>query len=191
MVPPEVGGKRLQLLKEVMPGLSRVAVLIGSGDVYALQMMKAIETVAQTIGVHLHSVRIRRPEEFERAFEVALLGQVDGLMTVEGRRGPPTVVQPRTEIIRIVEFAAIAKLTAIYERREYVEAGRLMALGPDRRDLFRRVATYVHRVLDGAKPADLPVELPTEFELTFNLKTANALRLAIPLPLLGRADVIE
>ncbi len=181
--PPELAGKRLQLLREVVPGVSRVGVLLDSGDAYALLMMKEIERVAQVIGVQLHSVKTQRPEEFERAFEAALLDRVDALITVEG-------VQTVMDRTRIVNFAAMSRLPAIYGLREFVDAGGLMAYGIDRRDLFRRAATYVHRILKGAKPADLPVEQPSKFELVINLKTAKALGLTIPQTLLLRADAI-
>jgi putative tryptophan/tyrosine transport system substrate-binding protein len=183
MAPPELAGKRLRLLKEVVPNLSRVGVLLDSGDVYALLMMKEIERVAPAIRVQLHSVKTQRPEEFERAFEAALLERVDALITVEG-------VQTLMDRARIVNFAAMSRLPAIYGLREFVDAGGLIAYGIDRRDLFRRAATYVHRILKGANPADLPVEQPTKFELVINLKTAKALGLTIPQSLLVRADEI-
>jgi putative tryptophan/tyrosine transport system substrate-binding protein len=144
-------------------------------------MMREIERVAQRIGVQLHSVKTQRPEEFERAFEAALLDRVDALITVEGVQ----TVMTRT---RIVNFAAMSRLPAIYGLREFVDAGGLMAYGTDRHDLFRRAATYVHRILKGAKPADLPIEQPTKFELVINMKTAKALNLTIPQTLLLRAD---
>jgi putative tryptophan/tyrosine transport system substrate-binding protein len=181
--PPELAGKRLQLLREVVPGLSRVGVLLDSGDAYALLTMREIERVGQAIGVQLHSVKTRRPEEFERAFEAALLDGVDALITVEG-------VQTVMDRTRIVDFAAMSRLPAIYGLREFVDAGGLMAYGTDRRDLFRRAATYVDKILKGAKPGDLPVEQPTKFELVINLKTAKALGLTIPQTLLLRADQV-
>ena len=181
IVPPQLAGTRLQLLKEVMPGLSRVGVLLDSGDVYSRLMMREIERVAHAIGVQLQSVDARRPADFERAFEAAILDRVDALITVEG-------VLTVTDLTRIVDFAAMGRLPAIYGLREFVEAGGLMAFGTDLRDLFRRSATYVHRILQGAKPADLPVEPPAKFELVINLKTAKALGLTIPPSLLRRAD---
>ncbi|HEU4368476.1 MAG TPA: ABC transporter substrate-binding protein [Methylomirabilota bacterium] len=196
--PPELAGKRLQLLKEVIPGLSRVGVLSDSGDVYSELMMREIERLAPAIGVQLHRVEARRPEEraalgsrrsragyFEGGFEAAILDRVDALIAVEG-------VLTVTDLTGIVDFAAMSRLPAIYGLREFVEAGGLMAYGTDLRDLFRRAATYVHRVLEGAKPAELPVEPPAKFELVINLKAAKALGLSIPPSLLLRADqVIE
>jgi len=183
MVRPQLGGKRLELLKEVMPGLSRVGVLLDSGDVYARLMMREIERVAHAIGVQLHPVEARRPGDFERAFEAAILDRVDALIAVEG-------VLTVTDLTRIVDFAAMGRLPAIYGLREFVEAGGLMAYGTDPRDLFRRSATYVDRILKGARPADLPVEPPTKFELVINLKTAKTLGLTIPPSLLRQADYL-
>jgi putative tryptophan/tyrosine transport system substrate-binding protein len=183
MTPPDLAGTRLRLLKEVIPGLSRVGVLLDSGDVYSRLMMKEIEKVAHEIGVQLHSVDARRPADFDRAFEAAILDRVDALITVEG-------VLTATELSRIVDFAAMSRLPTIYGLREFVDAGGLMAYGTDLRDLFRRSATYVHRILNGAKPGDLPVEPPAKFELAINLKTAKALGLTIPPSLLRRADYV-
>jgi putative tryptophan/tyrosine transport system substrate-binding protein len=183
MTPPGLAGTRLRLLKEVIPGLSRVGVLLDSGDVSSRLMMKEIERVAHEIGVQLHSVDTRRPADFDRAFEAAILDRVDALITVEG-------VLTATDLSRIVDFAAMSRLPAIYGLREFVDAGGLMAYGTDLRDLFRRAATYVHRVLNGAKPGDLPVEPPAKFELAINLKTAKALGLTIPPSLLRRADYV-
>jgi putative tryptophan/tyrosine transport system substrate-binding protein len=183
MTPPDLAGTRLRLLKEVIPGLSRVGVLLDSGDVYSLLMMKEIERVAHEIGVQLSSVDVRRPADFDRAFEAAILDRVDALITVEG-------VLTATDLRRIVDFAAMSRLPAIYGLREFVDAGGLMAYGTDLRDLFRRSATYVHRILNGAKSGDLPVEPPVKFELAINLKTAKALGLTIPPSLLRRADYV-
>jgi putative tryptophan/tyrosine transport system substrate-binding protein len=183
MTPPGLAGTRLRLLKEVIPGLSRVGVLLDSGDVYSRLMMKEIERVAHEIGVQLSSVDARRPADFDRAFEAAILDRVDALITVEG-------VLTATDLRRIVDFAAMSRLPAIYGLREFVDAGGLMAYGTDLRDLFRRSATYVHRILNGAKPGDLPVEPPAKFELAINLKTAKALGLTIPPSLLRRADYV-
>jgi putative ABC transport system substrate-binding protein len=184
-VPPHLAGKRLQLLKEVMPGLSRVGVLLDAGDIYASLMMREIERVSRPMGVRLQNVEARSPADFERAFEAAILDRVDALIAVEG-------VLTLTDLTRIVDFAAMSRLPAIYGLREFVDAGGLMSYGTDQRDLFRRSAGYVHRILEGAKPADLRVEPPVKFEVVINRKTARALGLTIPPPLLARADqVIE
>jgi putative ABC transport system substrate-binding protein len=137
------------------------------------------------MGIQLNSIAVRSRWDLDRAFEEAMLGQVDALIAVEDY----VTVTARA---RIVEFAAMSKLPVIYGLREFVEAGGLIAYGTDRRDLFRRAATYVHRILQGASPGDLPVEQPTKFELVINLKTARAIGLTIPPSLLLRADqVIE
>ena len=120
ITPPDLAGTRLRLLKEVIPGLSRVGVLLDSGDVYSRLMMKEIERVAHEIGVQLHSVDTRRPADFDRAFEAAILDRVDALITIEG-------VLTATDLSRIVDFAAMSRLPAIYGLREFVDAGGLMA----------------------------------------------------------------
>jgi putative ABC transport system substrate-binding protein len=183
MIRSDVAGARLQLLRELMPRLSRVGVLRDSGDAYAALMVKDIEKVARRIGVQLHGVDAWRPADLERAFEAAILDRVDALIAVEG-------ILTLADLPRIVQFAAMSRLPAIYGLREFVEAGGLLSYGADRRDLFRRSAGYVDRILKGATAADLPVEAPTKFELVLNLKTARALGLVIPSSLLRRADEV-
>lgn len=185
MAPPEMGGKRLRLLKEMVPALSRVAVLWNSGNLYVALLVKDTETVARAMGVKLQTVGFRSRWNFDAAFEEAILGQTDAVIAVEDD-------QTLGDRARLVEFATMSRLPAIYGLREFAEAGGLMAYGTDRRDLFRRAAGYVHRILEGTKPGDLPIEPPTRFELVINLKTARALRLTVPPSLLQRADhVIE
>jgi putative ABC transport system substrate-binding protein len=181
MVPPELGGTRLQLLREVMPGLSRVGILWSPGDIYSPPLVKDTKRVARGLGVHVKSLEVPKPEAFAPAFEAALLGQVEALVAVEDL----LMVIDR---VRIVDFAAMSRLPAIYGLREFVDAGGLMSYGIDRRDLFRRSAGYVHRILNGARLADLPLAPPTRFELAINLRTAKALGLTIPPALLERAD---
>jgi putative ABC transport system substrate-binding protein len=183
MAPPELGGRRLQLLEETVPGLSRVGVLWNPGNHYGPLLVRDMEKVAPAMGVQLRRFEVRGPWDFERTFEAAALGQIDALITVED----PVIFAYRT---RIVDFAAMSRLPAIHGSREFVDAGGLMAYGTDRRDLFHRSAGYVHRILNGARPADLPVERPTRFELVINLKTARALGLTIPPSLLRRADTV-
>jgi putative tryptophan/tyrosine transport system substrate-binding protein len=178
---PKLGGQRLELLKELVPSVSRVAVLWNSGNIYSHLVVKETEMIASALGIQLQRLDVNRSWDLERAFEAAMLGQVDALMTVDDYL---TV----TDRVRIVEFAAMSRLPAIYGLREFVDAGGLIAYGTDRRDLFHRSATYVHRILRGTRPADLPVEPPTKFELVINLKTANALDLTIPKSVLVRAD---
>lgn len=183
MAPPELGGKRLQLLKEAVPGLSRVGILWNPADIYPPLIVRDTERIARAIGIQLTSLEVQRPEAFEQAFEAASLGQIDALIAVED-------YLVFTDRSRVVDFAAMSRLPAIYGLREFVDAGGLMSYGTDRRDLFRRCATYIDRILKGARPADLPVERPTKFELAINLKTARALGLTIPSSLLQRADHI-
>jgi putative ABC transport system substrate-binding protein len=146
-------------------------------------MLKAADVAARALGVRLQFVEARGPEDFDRAFSemtrarAGALAVSSGSMFVNERR-------------RLVDLAAKNRLPAVYPWREVVDAGGLMAYGPDLADLFRRAATYVDRILKGAKPGDLPVEQPTKFELVINLKTAKALGLTIPPSLLGRADQV-
>jgi len=181
--PPKLGGQRLQILKELVPSLSRVAMLWNSGNIYSHLVLKETEMVASASGVKLQRLDVNRAWDLERAFEAALLGQVDALIPVDDYL---TV----TDRVRIVNFAAMSRLPAIYGLREFVDAGGLIAYGTDRRDLFHRSATYVHRILRGTRPADLPVEPPTKFELVINMRTARALGFTIPQSVLARADEI-
>ncbi|HWN43418.1 MAG TPA: ABC transporter substrate-binding protein [Thermoanaerobaculia bacterium] len=179
--PPELGGKRLQLLKEAVPASSRIGILWNPGDLQAPLIVRDTERVARAMGVKLTRLELQRSEPFEQLFETALFGQIDALIAVEDH----FTFTYRT---RILDFAAMSRLPAIYGLREFVDAGGLMSYGTDRRDLYRRCATYVHRILSGANPAHLPVEPPIKFELAINLKTARALGLTIPPTLLQRAD---
>ena len=181
--PPELGGKRLQLLKEAVPGSSRIGILWNPGDLYSPLIVRDTERTARAMGVQLKSLEVQRSGPFEQVFETALFNQVDALIAVEDS----FTFTYRT---RILDFAAMSRLPAIYGLREFVDGGGLMSYGTDRRDLYRRCATYVHRILAGASPADLPVESPTKFELAINLKTARTLGLTIPPALLRRADHI-
>jgi|SRR5437867_4962784 len=182
---PELGGKRLQLLKEVVPGVSRVAVLWNAANPYAVLVARETEAAARTLGVQAQSLEVRGPDDFENALPAAIRGGAGALIVVED----PLTFQYR---MRIADFAARNRLPAIDGYREYAEAGALMAYGANLADLYRRAATYVDKILKGAKPADLPVEQPTKFELVINIKTAKALGLTIPPSLLLRADqVIE
>jgi putative ABC transport system substrate-binding protein len=181
--PPELAGRRLRFLAELVPGLARVGVLLDSGDVYGGLVMPEIERSARALGVRIHRMEARRPEDFEQRFETALADGVDALIAVEG----PMTTAAMTQI---VQFATMSRLPAISGSREFVEAGGLMAYGPDPRDLSRRAAAYVHRILGGARPADLPVEAPARFELAINLKAARALGLAIPPSVLQQAEYV-
>jgi putative ABC transport system substrate-binding protein len=182
---PEMGGKRLQMLKEMLPGVVRVAILWNAANPYPAAVYKATEDAARTLGIQLQSLEVRRPDDFSGAFEAAVRQRTAALLTVED----PLTTDLRK---RIVDFAARNRLPAIYGMRLFVEAGGLMSYGTNYEDLRRRGVGYVVRILNGAKPGDLPVEQPTKFELAINLKTAKALALTIPQSLLLRADrVIE
>jgi len=183
MGPPELGSKRLQLLKEAVPGSSRVGILWNPRDIYPPLIVRDTERAARAMGVQLKSLEVLGADPFDQVFETALVGQIDALITVEDY----LMFNHRP---RIVEFAAMSRLPAIYGLREFVDSGGLMSYGTDRRDLYRRCATYVHRILTGTRPADLPVERPVKFELAINLKTARVLGLTIPPALLRRADYI-
>jgi putative ABC transport system substrate-binding protein len=185
---PELVGKCLEQLKQAVPGVSRVAVLWQPGfmdERTDREMLKAEDVAARALGVRLQVVEARGPADLDRAFSD---------MT-KARAGALTVLPSAmlfTERRRLVDLATKTRLPAVYPQKEFVEAGGLMAYGPSLADLFRRAATYVDKILRGAKPADLPVEQPTKFELIINLKTAKALGLTIPPSLLQRADqVIE
>ncbi len=180
---PELGGKQLQLLKEVVPRASRVAILWNAANPYPALVVRETEAAARTLRVQLQSLPVRGPEEFEGAFEAATRGRAAALLTV----GDVLTMAHRT---RIVALAAKSRLPAMYSFREFVDDGGLMAYGANLADSYRRAATYLDKILKGAKPADLPVEQPTRFELVINLKTAKALGLTIPQSVLVRADQV-
>src|SRR6267143_400462 len=181
---PELVGKCLELLKQAVPGVSRVAVLWhpgALGDRTEKDMLKATDVAAQALGVRPQFVEARGPEDFDRAFSE---------MT-RARAGALTVLPSAMlffERRRLVDLAAKSRLPTVFTWRESVDAGGLMAYGPNQADFNRRAATYVDKILKGAKPGDLPVEQPMKYELVINLKTAKALGLTIPQTLLQRAD---
>ena len=186
LMTPDVGAKRLQLLKEVFPKPVRpVAVLWNPDYVGMAARFRQAQRVGPTIGMDVRSVEVRDSRELERALEALDRERPDALVLL----ADPLTLSQR---LRIVEFAAEERLPAIYEVSQFVEAGGLMSYGPDVDELVRRSATYVDKILKGAKPGDLPVEQPSKFELVINLKTAKTLGLTIPPSLLLRADqVIE
>jgi putative tryptophan/tyrosine transport system substrate-binding protein len=179
----DLEGKRLELLKEVIPGLSHVAVLWDPANPYSVLAFKQTQAAAQALGVQLVPVRVREPDDFERAFAALSTERPDALVV----HAYIILVMHRA---RIVEFAAKSRLPAIYALRDFIESGGLMAYGVHLPTLYRRAATYVDKILKGAKPADLPVEQPMKFELVINLKTAQALGLTIPPTLLFQADEV-
>jgi putative tryptophan/tyrosine transport system substrate-binding protein len=183
---PELVGKRVEQLQQTVPGVSRVAVLWqpgGQGERTNKDMLKGAEVAARALGVRLQVVEARGPEDFDRAFSDMTRARAGALT---GLGGSMFFIERK----RLVDLAAKNRLPALYPLRDYVEAGGLMSYGPNLADVFRRAATYVDKVLKGAKPADLPVEQPTKFDLVINLKTAKALGLTIPPSLLRRADEV-
>jgi len=182
---PELEAKRLELLKEVVPKLSRVAVLVNSTNPLTAVAWKDTQRAAKTLGVALHRVEVKAPDDLDGALATIKLAHVHGL----------TLIPDRLLLLyraRIIDFAKTHHLPGIFPFRQFAQEGGLMVYGPDYTDMFRRAASYVDRIFKGAKPADLPIEQPTKFELIINLKTAKALGLTIPPSLLARADqVIE
>jgi putative tryptophan/tyrosine transport system substrate-binding protein len=176
----EIGSKRLDLLKALLPKIERVAVLCDAADI---SEAGAIEATAPSLGSRMQVLRASRVEEFEGAVAAAKRARAEALIVCAS--GFFTAHRKR-----LVDLAAQYRLAAIYENRDFANAGGLMSYGPSIADMYRSAATYVAKILKGAKPADLPVEQPTKFEFVINLKTAKALGLTIPQSLLLRADEV-
>jgi len=181
---PELRGKRLELLKEIVPRLSRVAVFVSSTSQDYAQIKKEIALAAGVLGVKLQYLDILSPKDVETAFGAAGKGLADAVLF----RVPGTLI--RSQRPQIAALAVKSRLPAIHEAATYVEDGGLMSYGVNNTDLDRRAATYVDKILKGAKPADLPVEQPTKFELIINLKAAKQIGLTIPSNVLARADKV-
>jgi putative tryptophan/tyrosine transport system substrate-binding protein len=183
---PELVAKRLELLKEALPRVSRIAALWHPGA-YAERttsaMLQETEAAARTLGVQLQRVEVRGPDELDRAFSTMTRERAEALIVL-----PSAMLY--NERRRLVDLAARHRLPAMYQAREIVELGGLIAYGASIPDLIRRSATHVDKILKGAKPADLPVEQATKFELVINLETAEALGLTIPATLLFQADKV-
>jgi putative tryptophan/tyrosine transport system substrate-binding protein len=180
----DLAGKRLELLREVVPGLRRLAIMANVGNPLAVLELREVLTTARTLGLEVVTSEIRRAEDIAPAFQ-GLKGRADALWVV----ADPFVT---TNQIRINTLAAATRLPTMHGTWPFVEAGGLMSYGPHVPDLYRRAADFVDKILRGAKPADIPVEQPTKFEFVINLKTAKALGLTIPPAVLARADeVIE
>jgi putative ABC transport system substrate-binding protein len=179
----DIAGKRLELLREVVPGLRRLAVLANVGFPEAVLDMRQVQAMTSTLGIEVTTLEIRRAADIAPAF--AALKGADALYVC----GDPLVL---TNIIRISTLALGARLPTMHVSQEFGKVGGLMSYGPNFPDLFRRAGDYVDKILRGAKPADIPVEQPTKFDLVVNLITAQALGITIPPTLLARADeVIE
>jgi putative ABC transport system substrate-binding protein len=176
-----LAAKRLQLLKETAPGISRVAVLWDPRIAFSARAWREIQEPARQFGISLRSLELHSNSEVDAALARAVEAQADGLLALQG---PIFVVNEK----RIADFAVKYRLPSISHLPEFVRHGGLMSYGADRADLFRRAATYVDKILKGARPADLPVEQASKFQLVVNLKTAAALGLAVPQSILTRAD---
>jgi len=182
-VSSELVGKQLEFLKEVLPMVSRVAILWNPANPVHAVNVRAADVAAQRLGVQLYPMEASGPEAFASAFAAMTRAHVGALLVL----GDAMVFEHRR---RFAELAATSRLPTMHNIRPFVEAGGLMAYGPNTPDIRRRAAVYVDKILKGAKPADLPVEQPTKFDLVINLKTAEALGLTIPPTLLFQADEV-
>jgi len=178
---PELSGKRLEVLRETFPKLARVAVLRNPSNAGDAITWKETEEAAQALGLQLHSLEVRSVKDFENVFESATKADGQALLTL-----PDPLLQSHRK--EIVDFAAKSRLPGIYPDPEYVAAGGLMSYAANPVEFYARAASYVDRILKGAKPADLPVEQPTKFDLVINLKAAKQIGLLMPQKVLARAD---
>ncbi len=179
----ELSGKRLELIREIFPMSPRLAVLWNAGNPGIEVSVREMERAGSQNGVQLHAHRVKGTDDFRGVFEAVVRERASVLFVFDD-------VLVTAHEKQILDWASKVRLPVISQYREFVEAGGLMSYGPNPLDLYRRAATYVDRILKGAKPGDLPVEQPTRVELVINLKTAKALRLTIPPSLLGRADEV-
>ena len=178
---PELSGKRLELLKELVPTASRIAILANPTSLTNPLQLKEVQAAAQMLAVGIPVIEVSKSEDFERAFAAMVRERTDAFMVL-----PDPMFNAQRA--RVVSLAAKHKLPAIYDRRAYTDIGGLITYGPNFPDLLQRAATYVDKILKGTKPTDLPVEQPTKFELVINLKTAKQIGLTIPPNVLARAD---
>ena len=178
---PEISGKQLELLKEIIPGLSRVAVLGTSTEPAIGQLRKEAEHVAGAFNIKLQYLDVLAPKDIGTGFQAAIKTRAEAVLALSSF----VIISQRTQI---AELASKNRLPTIYPWPEFVDGGGLLTYGPNSKDLFRRAATYVDKILKGAKPADLPIEQPKNFELLINLKTAKQIGLTIPPNVLARAD---
>ena len=185
LMAPDLGGKRLELLKEIIPVLASVAIIWNAANPYPALVFNETGAAARKLKIEIQSLEVRTPDDINGALEAAVQKNANALITVED----PLTVDHRKQI---ADFAAQNRLPAIYGVREFVDAGGFVSYGAHVADLYRRAAIYVDKILKGAKPSDLPVEQPTKFELVINLNAAKVLGLTVPPSLLARADeVIE
>jgi putative ABC transport system substrate-binding protein len=177
----ELSAKRLELLKEVLPGLARVAVLWNPSNASVALKFKETAAAARVLDLHLQSLEVRQLPDLEPQIQTAVRGRADALLTCDDQF-------LSSQRVHLMGLAMRYRLPLVSEFREFAEAGALFSYGPSLNDLARRAASYVDRILKGAKPANLPVEEPTKFEMIINLRTARALNLTVPSPMLLRAD---
>jgi putative ABC transport system substrate-binding protein len=180
----ELPGKRLELLKETLPQSARIAVLGNPTFAACETWLYSLTEAARALGLHLHVMELHRADELDSAFAAITRAGVDALIVLSD----PELMD--NLLGRVVDLAATSRLPAMYDWRAYVDAGGLMSYGPNMPDMQRRAASYVDKILKGAKPADLPIEQPTTFNLVINLKAARALGLTIPPTLLFQADEV-
>jgi putative tryptophan/tyrosine transport system substrate-binding protein len=180
----ELPGKRLELLKETVPQSTRVAVLANPAFPFSKLYVNNLSVAAHTLGLSLHVAEVHSADDLDPAFAAMHREGADALMVLSD----PALIDPL--LGRVVDLAALHRLPAMYNWKMYVEAGGLMSYGPSLPDSHRRAATYVDKILKGAKPADLPVEQPTQFELVINLNTAQALGLTMPPSILLQANEV-
>jgi putative ABC transport system substrate-binding protein len=180
---PEISGKQLELLKEIVPKLSRVAVVANSTDPGAAQGMREAELAAEALAITLQYLDVRAPQHIETAFRAATAGRADAMLML-----PNPVLNANRKLV--TDFASKSRLPVTYSRRDFVNDGGLMTYAVRLADLDKRAATYVDKILKGSRPADIPVEQPTKFELVINLKAAKQIGLTIPPNVLARADKV-
>ena len=179
----QLSGKRLELLKEIVPGLERVAVFWNPSNPAYGPILRELEEAAPTLGLKLQRLEVRVPEDLEGAFKTATRQRAGALVAP----GDPVTANRRKVV---ADLALKYRMAAMMDIKEFVEAGGLLSLGPDLVDLYRRSAGHVDKILKGAKPADLPMEQPSKFDLFVNLKTAQALGLTIPQSVLLQATQV-
>jgi putative tryptophan/tyrosine transport system substrate-binding protein len=178
---PEISGKQLELLKEIVPKVSRVAVLGNSTDPGNSQVLRETQRAAVALGVQHLYLDVRSPEDIETAFRKASNGRADAVLAL-----PSFLLTSQRK--QVIDLALKTRIAAIYDRREFVDAGGLLSYSVSSNELFRRAAVFVDKILKGARPAELPVEQPTQFELVINIKTAKQIGLTVPPHVLARAD---
>jgi putative tryptophan/tyrosine transport system substrate-binding protein len=183
LMSPDISGKRLELLEQIVPDVARVAIIWNASNPYPALVFRQTESAARQLKLEVQSLEVRAPDDVNSALEAAVRQKANALITVED----PLTVNYRKQI---ADFAVKNRLPTMSGLREYADVGGLLSYGPALADLYRRAAGYVDKILKGAKPSELPVEQPTKFELVVNLKTAKALGLTIPPDMLAIADAV-